>query len=218
MKKDAGTNGDAADANGGAGVRRTQRERKQATVSRLMDATIAAIAEVGYAHTSVGEVCRRSGVSRGGLFRHFDSRLDLVIAAAEDVAGRHLATAREWLEQRGAGLREALLMMRERHRDEINVVWFELMVAARSDAELRERLAPVADRFFHAISDLAAEVPELRALSDRDRHLLISTVRDLFDGETISRGLAAEPEVEADRLTLVVEFAEFFLARRTPAS
>ncbi|WP_051713424.1 TetR/AcrR family transcriptional regulator [Spirillospora albida] len=208
----AATGAVAAPASGG---RRTQRERKRATVSRLMDATISAIAEVGYAGTSIGEVCRRSGVSRGGLFRHFDSRLDLVIAAAEEVAARHLATARAWLGGHGGGLREALPMMRERHRDEINIVWFELAVAARSDAGLRDRLAPVADRFYRAISDLGRHVPELAALSDRDRHLLISTVRDLFDGETISRALVPEPGVEADRLTLIAEFAEFFIARRT---
>lgn len=195
--------------------RRTQRERKQATVARLIDATIGSIAEVGYARTSVGEICRRSGVSRGGLFRHFDSRLSLVVAAAEEVAGRHLTVVRRRLAREpGGDVRATLLLMRERHRDEVNVVWFELLVAARTDRDLRERLAPVAGRFFAAITQVAGEVPALRGLPEEDRHLLVSSVRNLFDGETISRSVVPEPLVEAARLDLLAEFTEFLVARR----
>lgn len=195
--------------------RRSQQERKQATVARLIDATIESIAQVGYARTSVGEICTRSGVSRGGLFRHFDSRLSLVVAAAEEVAGRHLAVVRRRLAQRpGGDLRDMLLLMRERHRDEANVVWFELLVAARTDPDLRARLAPVAGRFFETITRVAEEVRALHGLSEQDRHLLVSSLRILFDGEAISRSVVPEPSVEADRLDLLTEFAEFLVARR----
>lgn len=34
----------------------------------------------------LGEISERSGVSRGGIFRHFASRLDLIVAAAEEVS------------------------------------------------------------------------------------------------------------------------------------
>lgn len=195
--------------------RRTQQERKQATVARLTDATIESIAEAGYANTSVGEICRRSGVSRGGLFRHFDSRLSLMAAAAEEVAGRHLAVVRRRLAyEPAAGLRETLQLMRTRHRDEVNVVWFELMVAARTDVDLRKHLEPVARRFFEEITQVAREVPALRGMSEEDRHLLVSSIRNLFDGETISRSVVPEPAVEEDRLDLLAEFAEFLVARR----
>lgn len=194
--------------------RRTQRERKEATVGRLVDATIASIAQAGYAGTSVGEVCRRSGVSRGGLFRHFDSRLALVAAAAEEVARRHLALVRRRLATAPPeDLRAALRLMRARHRDESNVVWFELMVAARTDAELRECLSPVARRFFAEITAVAREVPALAALPDDALHLLVSSVRNLFDGEAISRTVAPEPGVEEARLDLLADYAEFAAAR-----
>ncbi|MFD1661501.1 TetR/AcrR family transcriptional regulator [Streptomyces caeni] len=196
--------------------RRTQQERKQSTIARLIDSTIDSIAEVGYANTSVGEICRRSGVSRGGLFRHFDSRLSLVVAAAEEVAVQHLAVVRRRLAQEpDRDLRETLLLMRERHRHEANVVWFELLVAARTDPDLRKQLTPVAEQFFETITKVARDVPALRGLSDEDRHLLVSTVRNLFDGEVISRSVVPEPAVEAERLDLLAEFAEFLVTRRT---
>ncbi|MEO3782829.1 TetR/AcrR family transcriptional regulator [Actinocorallia sp. B10E7] len=199
--------------------RRTQRERKEATVARLVDATIASISQAGYAGTSVGEVCKRSGVSRGGLFRHFDSRLDLVVTAAEEVARRHLTLVRRRLADAPPGdLRAALTLMRERHRDETNVVWFELMVAARTDDDLRVRLTPVAARFFAQVTGVAREVPVLAALPDEALHLLVSSVRNLFDGEAISRTVVPEPEVEDARLALLADYADFLIARYTRAS
>ncbi|WP_106397974.1 TetR/AcrR family transcriptional regulator [Actinocorallia populi] len=198
--------------------RRTQRERREATVARLVDATIASIARTGYAGTSVGEVCARSGISKGGLFRHFDSRLALVVAAAEEVARRHLALARRRLAAAPPGdLRAALALMRERHRDDENAVWFELMVAARADADLRARLAPVACDFFAEITGLAREVPALAPLPDEALHLLVSSVRNLFDGEAISRTVAPDPAVEDARLDLLADYADFLIARHTAA-
>ncbi|MES9536538.1 TetR family transcriptional regulator [Actinomadura sp. NPDC000600] len=199
--------------------RRTQRERKEATVTRLLDATIAAIAEAGYAGTSVGEVCARSGVSRGGLFRHFGSRLDLVVAAAERVAAHHLEAAADHLAAAPpSDLRAALEWMRGRHRDRENVVWFELMVAARTDAALRARLSPVAERFFADITRLARRVPALAGFPDETLHLLVSSARNLLDGETISRTLVPEPAVEDARLDFLADFAQFLAVRRTRVS
>ena len=196
--------------------RRTQRERKEATVARLVDATIAAIAQAGYAGTSIGEVCERSGVSRGGLFRHFDSRLSLVVAAAEEVARRHLEVVRRRLLTAPPGNpREALALMRERNRDRDNTVWFELMVAARTDPDLHARLAPVAERFFAEITRVARGVPALAPLPDEDLHLLVSSARNLFDGEAISRTLAPDPAAEEGRLALLADYADFLLARHT---
>ncbi len=198
--------------------RRTQRERKEATVARLVDATIASIAEAGYAGTSVGEICARSGVSKGGLFRHFDSRLALIVAAAEEVARRHLAVARRRLADVPPGdQRAALVLMRERHRADENAVWFELMVAARADAGLRDLLAPVARDFFAGITRMARELPVLAPLPDEALHVVVSTVRNLFDGEAISRAVVTEPEVEEARLDFLVSYAEFLLARQNTA-
>lgn len=192
----------------GAPPRRTQRQRREATIARLVDATIESILEVGYASTSLAEICQRAGVSRGGLFRHFDSRLDLVVAAAEEVADRHLAAFAERVAGRSAlDPREALEIMRDRHRADVNVVWSELLVAARTDTDLRARLAPVTRRFHAAIDDAAAVVPALAELSPAERHVVVSFARNHFDGETITRAVVDGPDADDARFELLLRLA-----------
>lgn len=194
--------------------RRSQQERRETTIGLLIDATISAISEVGYAQTSLGAICERSGVSRGGLFRHFDSRLDLVVAAAAEVARRHTESVRaRFAELRAPTIADALRVMRERHRARDNVVWFELMVAARTDAELRARLSVTGQKFFAELLQIARTVRGTEVFSDADLELLLNTLEHTFDGETIRREIAPDPVAEDRRLSLLVEFAEFLAAR-----
>lgn len=181
--------------------RRTQAERRTETIARLVDATIESILEVGYHRTSLGEICERSGVSKGGLFRHFASRLDLVVAAARTVAIRHLAA---FDELRAAGgvqdIEEMLLFTRTRARDESNAVWFELLVAARTDAELRELLAPVAASLYADIESRALEASFSEGQPDDLVRLVTTSVLHLFDGEAIIRHTYPRPDLEEARL------------------
>jgi AcrR family transcriptional regulator len=181
--------------------RRTQAERRTETIARLVEATIASILEVGYHRTSLGEICSRSGVSKGGLFRHFESRLDLVVAAARTVADRHLTA---FDEVRAAGgvqdIEELLHFTRTRAREESNAVWFELLVAARTDADLRRLLAPVAESLYADIEARARESSLAEGQPDHLVRLVTTSVLHLFDGEAIIRHTYPRPELEEERL------------------
>ena len=63
---------------------------------QLVDCTIDAIAELGFARASVGEVARRAGISKGVVTYHFAAKNDLIGAVIADV----LASMREYLEPR----------------------------------------------------------------------------------------------------------------------
>jgi TetR/AcrR family transcriptional regulator, fatty acid metabolism regulator protein len=54
---------------------------------QLVGCTIDAIVEVGYARTSVAEVARRAGVSKGVVTYHFPARDDLIQAVIDDAIG-----------------------------------------------------------------------------------------------------------------------------------
>ncbi|PQM47106.1 putative HTH-type transcriptional regulator [Mycobacterium talmoniae] len=69
---------------------RTQQQRREATVARLLDASIATIAEIGYARASAKVITARAGVSDGALFRHFDTMGDFMAATAHEVSRRQL--------------------------------------------------------------------------------------------------------------------------------
>lgn len=183
--------------------RRTQAERTAGTVAALVDATIETIADLGYHRASVGEICLRAGVSKGGMFRHFDSRLALVVAAAEEVGRRHLD---EFRSLGAASIVEQLEFARSRSRARINAVWFELLIAARTDTALREKLTPVAIGLYDNIEDLAVNSGLGAALQDPEMARVAATaVVHMFDGEAVIRAVLPRPDLEEARLAGIVD-------------
>src|SRR5215216_3547416 len=68
---------------GGRG--RTQAERSQATRTALIAAARELFAERGYGGVTTEEIVRRSGVTRGALYHHFDGKADLFRAVFEQM-------------------------------------------------------------------------------------------------------------------------------------
>src|SRR6266487_4699878 len=60
---------------------RTQAERSEHTRELLLDATIECLVEVGYARTTVHEICLRAGLSRGAQQHHFTTKAELMASA-----------------------------------------------------------------------------------------------------------------------------------------
>lgn len=185
--------------------RRTQAERTASTIGALIDATIETIADVGYHRASLGEICSRAGVSKGGLFRHFDSRLDLVVAAAEEVGRRHLDGFRSLGD---APTAELLEFARSRARARINAVWFELLIAARTDADLREQLTPVATGLYDSIEAIALDSTLASGLEPDLARLVATSLVHMFDGEAVIRAVLPRPDLEEARLAGAVALFE----------
>lgn len=62
---------------------RTQAERSETTIGELLDAAEALFTEQGYSATSIEDIVRRAGVTRGALYHHFDSKATLFEAVFE---------------------------------------------------------------------------------------------------------------------------------------
>jgi TetR/AcrR family transcriptional regulator, fatty acid metabolism regulator protein len=73
----------------------TQRKRRD----QLVDCAIDALAELGFQGTSVAEVARRAGVSKGVVTYHFPAKDDLVFAAVAEI----FDSVKEFLETRLGG-------------------------------------------------------------------------------------------------------------------
>ncbi len=54
--------------------------------TRLLDAALRVIRAKGYADTSVDELCKAAGVTKGAFFHHFKTKEDLALAAADHFA------------------------------------------------------------------------------------------------------------------------------------
>jgi len=176
-------------------------------MAKLVEAAIDSLREVGYAATSVKEVCRRAGVSHGGLFRHFPSMLDLIIAVAEEVAHRQITQfdAAFWGGQDGEPtIAGAMRKLRDACRSPLNTVRYELLCAARTDKDLRHALGPPMKAYYAAIIATAERVPGIEMIPPALLETWLFTVVHVFDGEALSRVVAPEPELEEGRMRLLI--------------
>ena len=125
-----------------------RQSRAEATRSRLLQATLAALHERGYAGTSTQEVCRRAGVSRGTLLHHFPTRIDLLVAALDAILSERvehfMATHQGALPMPPA---ELIARLWEQWQGPVYTAWLELAVAARTEPELRAPMRAVMLRF-----------------------------------------------------------------------
>jgi AcrR family transcriptional regulator len=188
--------------------RRTQEERREGTIRKLLDASTEALIEVGYAAATVQEICERAGVSHGGLFRHFTTREALMVAVGEDV-GKHLLDHYrhefETLRANEDPVLLALKLVREATRSRLNQAWYELAIAARTNKRLRKALAPVAARYYADIAELARRLlPDLAESLGEQFTVLVDTMIAVFDGEVLHRFVLEKPEVEAKRMDLLL--------------
>ncbi len=185
--------------------RRTQAERREGTIAAVVDATVESLGEVGYAKTTTAEIARRARVSQGGLFRHFDSRLDVVVAAADAVRARQFDVFREGLGSLEVfDLGEVVRLLRRATRAPINAAWYELVVAARTDAALRERLEPLAQRYHREIIEMGRALPIAGTMADDELDTIVLGIVHMLDGEALMATVHAHPEQEDVRVDQLV--------------
>jgi AcrR family transcriptional regulator len=192
-------------------ARRTQEERREGTIRKLLDAATETLIDTGYAEASVQAICARAGVSQGALFRHFPTREALMVAVGEDVGKRTLERYRREFEAlRGPSepLVLAMRLVRTHCRSRLNLAWYELASAARTHSTLRKALEPVAARYHADIEALARDLlPGLASqLGDRFT-VLVDTIVAVFDGEVVHRFLLKRPRLDEARLELLAGLA-----------
>ena len=128
---------------------RTQQQRREETIARLLDASIDTIIEVGYARASAAAIAKRAQVSDGALFRHFPTMGDFMAATAHEVMRRQLELFTKRVAEIPAdqpALAAALTILRDVTGNATNTVMYELLVAARTDEKLQGHSAGSARR------------------------------------------------------------------------
>ena len=185
---------------------RTQRERREGTVARLLDASIATIVEVGYSRASAAVITKRADVSVGALFRHFDTMGDFMAATAYEVLRRQLDLFTKEVAQIPAdqpALESMLRIMRDIIGNQTNTVMHELMIAARTDEKLRATLQEVLTEFGAKIFDVARGLPGVEGLSDETLLTVVATLMNTFDGAAILNAVLPQPELSAQKIALI---------------
>ena len=130
-------------------MRRTQEERSASTRARLLEATVECLLERGYAGTTTTEIAGRAGLSRGAQLHHFPTKAELVITAVEYLADRRHAEFVAAFARLPAGTDRAgaaIDLLWPILSGPTFYAWLELVVAARTDPELRVSVTGAAGR------------------------------------------------------------------------
>ncbi|MGX7829325.1 TetR/AcrR family transcriptional regulator [Actinokineospora sp. 24-640] len=199
-----------------ARTHRTQQERSEQTRVALLDATVECLVSLGYARTTVQEICARAGVSRGAQQHHFTTKAELMTAALQHLFGRLIgqvtASARS-LPPGPERISHGIDLLWETYSGTLSTAAVELWVAARTDQELRDSLRPVDRALGHATLSLyreaAGELPEAEVET-----LMLLTVN-------LVRGLALDAMMGGDdarRARLLEEWKATVLERYLAAS
>ena len=137
------------------------------TRRRLLEATVSALSECGYAGATTQEVCRRAGVSRGTLLHHFPTRAVLLVAGLEHVLTEVVRDFVAAHEGEAPLSPDALLaQMWEQWQGPALTAWLELAVASRTSEDLQEPMRRVMADFDALVADAFAQLVPTTSLPE----------------------------------------------------
>jgi AcrR family transcriptional regulator len=181
---------------------RTQAERSERTRELLLDATIACLVELGYARTTVHEICRRAGLSRGAQQHHFTTKADLMTSALEHLFKRLGEEIESSLPPGPARLETGIDLLWRAYSGTLSTAAVELWVAARTDEELRRSLLPVDRELGHQTLEFYRRIAGGSIDEARLETVLLLTV-NLFRGLALDAMIGGDP---ARRNALLAEW------------
>ncbi|WP_426570727.1 TetR/AcrR family transcriptional regulator [Aquihabitans sp. McL0605] len=196
----------------------SQAERIHSTRSRLLEAGVALLVEVGLDGFTTTAVATRAGVAQGTVFRHFATKQELLVATVEQALRscrtEHEAEfsrriAAEHPDTTGALVRIALECLWGSCTDERALAVIEVRARCRSDAGLRAALEP-AIRAENAVGGdrVALLLPPAFQLRRNDYVDMSRIVLNAMQGRALA-GLA-RPDPGRDRAVLesLISFVE----------
>lgn len=193
---------------------RTQAERSERTRELLLDATVDCLVELGYAHTTVQEICQRAGLSRGAQQHHFTTKAELMTSALEHLFARLSAQILSTTAELPTGperIEAGIDQLWTAYSGTLSTAAVELWVAARTDPELRRSLLPVDRALGHATLQFYRQIVGQDVDEQRAETLLLLTVN-------LIRGLALDAMMGGDatrRTTLLTEWKALVRAQFT---
>ena len=196
--------------------RRTQAERSATTRTRLLDATISCLHDLGYARTSTPEIARRAGLSRGAQLHHFPTKAELVTHAIEHLFGRRREEFLRAFRARPAGqdpAEAAIDILWSMVSGPTFYAWLELVVAARTDPELRDPVAGLTGRLVAIIEQTFRELFPAPAVPNPFYAVAPRFAFALLDGLALERIHATDPNAHVAVLQALKGLARLVMPR-----
>ncbi|MGB9013201.1 MAG: TetR family transcriptional regulator [Aeromicrobium sp.] len=169
----------------------TQTERTRLMRQRLLEATVDSLVEVGWSGTTTTLVSQRAGVSRGAQLHHFPTKQALVVAAVEHLTERRRDDMRQAARDLPATgrTRAVLEILSQQFTSPVFAAALELWVAARTDPDLRDAVAPLERRVGRETHAWALELFGVDESIGDNRRLVQATL-DLLRGLGLANSLS----------------------------
>ncbi|MBX3183087.1 MAG: TetR/AcrR family transcriptional regulator [Polyangiaceae bacterium] len=194
---------------------RPQQARAVATRKAILNATLEALVELGYARTTTAAIGQRAGVSQGALFKHFQDKAELMGAATEHLFDGLVRSYRDTflrITQAPDRLEAAIELLWGVFTDGPLQAAFELYVAARTDPALRATLSPVLTQHRENVRvEAALFFPE--AAKHPDFRSTIDGVMAAMQGAALSGMVLPQPRSSQGELAFIRRAARAEFAR-----
>jgi AcrR family transcriptional regulator len=164
--------------------RPTQQARSASTQKALLDAALECLRRHGFAGTTLQQIEKSAGVTRGALLHHFPTKQALIAAALVHFYRRRIERLERLVKERRPDLRAGLAIIHKEVRDGFPLT-LEFMTAMRTEAALRKAFEQEMDQWVTPISNSYASL--LPQFQDVDSPLMIQYVIGCF-----IRGLCLE--------------------------
>lgn len=179
--------------------RRTQAERSAAMKQRLIEATLEALVDVGYAELTFSHVVERAGVSRGAPLHHFVSKAALIEAAAETLI-RELSdrVSRTWQAAKTSPdpvRMFCISLWREFFTTRQGAMLAELNHASRHSADLAAIISRLWTEAYQTVSEIARADAQANGRSAGE--LTLPVGRMMMMSQWFMRGMAADAHLGA---------------------
>ncbi len=195
-------------------ARRTQAERSDATVTRLLEATVASLVDVGYRGATTTEITKRAGVSRGAMLHHFPNRAALFAAAADWIGDGHIerfeAGIREVSNDGNGRLSASIDLLWQICSSPEHVAWMEFAAAAHHEPEIAATVTLAVSRMRDRTRETWIETfPEIA--SDPIAATAPEFTISLLEGLALSQRAAPAPQVVEQVLGSLKQIAVLIL-------
>ncbi|MFW6087190.1 MAG: TetR/AcrR family transcriptional regulator [Myxococcota bacterium] len=202
-----------------ARARRTQEERRAESRDRLLDAALECLAERGHAGTTVAEVSKRAGLSIGCQQYHFPTKADLLVATMERMFEQRRARFMQALEALPEGPDRAargIELLWEEMKGDAFAAHLELVVASRTDPELRRHLRRLGDRMGDDVRRTFDEIVSLTPALAPYAHVLPALTFSVLEGLALGRMATPHPSDIEDAVRALQDLSRQFFGSVEP--
>lgn len=190
-------------------VRRpTQQERSASTQRALLDAALDCLRRHGFAGTTLRQIEKSAGMTRGAMLHHFPTKQALFAAALVHFYRLRIERLERLVNARKPDLRAGLAIIHKEVRDGFPLT-LEFMTAMRTETALRKAFDREMNRWINPISK--SYVSLLPQLQDVDSPLMIQYVIGCFIRGLCLESFVSNPSLVEKTFDRFVDILEIYL-------